>query len=278
MLGRELTRLLASRDDAETTALGSRDCDITDRAAVDSLIMRIRPEVIINCAAYTAVDAAEDAPRAADTLNHLAPAYIAAATRKAGALLIHVSTDYVFDGRATTPYTEGDPTAPLGVYGTTKLLGEKAVMESGCRYAIVRTQWLYSSIGKNFMLTMLRLFETKQGIAVVNDQTGSPTYAADLANALTSIALGFAEGQEGVYHFSNAGSCTWYDFAISIAALHATPCEIRPIATADYPTKATRPRYSVLSKEKISATFGISVPHWRDGLKRCFEALTADSQ
>ena len=273
MLGRDVMRVLASCDNAETVCLGSRDCDITDRETVQSRITELRPDVIINCAAYTAVDAAEDNQEAAEALNHHAPAYIAEAAKKTGSLLIHISTDYVFDGKASSPYTEDMPTAPLGTYGASKRRGEEAVIASGCRHVIIRTQWLYSTAGKNFLLTMKRLFETREQIGVVCDQTGSPTYTADLAAAIKVVAFGFKEGQDGIYNFSNSGCCTWYDFAVSIAALMATRCAIRPIKTSEYPTRATRPAYSVLCKEKIAATFGVQVPHWREGLRRCLEAL-----
>lgn len=276
MLGHRVMELLDGR---QVKGLASADCDIADAGAVSAIVKEWAPDVIINCAAYTAVDKAESEPEMADQVNHIGPANIARAAREAGALLIHVSTDYVFDGTATEPYSEDEPTAPLGAYGQTKLEGERAITASGCKHAIVRTQWLYDSRGKNFMLTMLRLMGERDAIGVVNDQTGSPTYAMDLAQALVVIADTYA-GQDGIYHYSNAGDCTWYDFTLSIAQLHNAPTRISPIATSQYPTPVRRPHYSALSKSKIASTFGVSVPHWRDGLTRCYAewARTRDAK
>lgn len=252
--------------------LTSKDCDIADSEAVMATVREAKPDVIINCAAYTAVDKAEDDEEAADKVNHIGPANIAAAAREVGALLIHISTDYVFDGKATEPYTEDMPTAPLGVYGRTKLEGERAIMASGCKHIIIRTQWLYDSQGSNFLLTMLRLFGEKERLNVVADQTGSPTWAADLAKAVAHIAVSY-KGQDGVYQYSDDGECTWYDFATSIAQLAKATTRLLPVSTNQYPTRATRPHYSVLSKAKIVVTFGVKVPHWRKALSKCFKAI-----
>lgn len=239
MLGSSVTSALAHFPEVVVTPLSSRDCDITNPDAVDATITNASPDVIINCAAYTAVDAAEDDASAANALNHLAPLYIARAANKVNALLIHVSTDYVFDGTASSPYSENAQTAPLGIYGKTKLLGEQAIAATATRYAIIRTQWLYAPHGKNFFLTMLRLFNSRPAISVVSDQIGSPTFTPDLADAIVKVALSFQRGQSGIYHFANSGSCSWYDFAISIAALANTPCQISPIPTSQYPTRAS---------------------------------------
>ncbi len=268
MLGRRVVEALSATD-TEVVGLRSADCDIAEWACVSERVKAERPDVIINCAAYTAVDKAESDGENASRVNAQGPANLGKAAEESGALLIHVSTDYVFDGTASEPYTEDSPTAPLGVYGFTKRLGEKAVAESGCQYVIVRTQWLYDSTGKNFFLTMLRLFETRDAICVVDDQTGSPTYASDLASAIVRIAENF-NGQSGIYHYSNSGECTWYDFAISIAQMANSKTRVSPIPTSQYPTPAKRPSYSVLSKEKVVGTFGVGVPHWRDGLTRCY--------
>ncbi len=273
MLGSSVISALAHSPEVVVTPLSSRDCDITNPDAVDATITNAFPDVIINCAAYTAVDAAEDDASAADALNHLAPLYIARAANKADALLVHVSTDYVFDGTASSPYREDDPTVPLGIYGKTKLLGEQAIATTATRYAIIRTQWLYAPHGKNFLLTMLRLFNSRPAISVVSDQIGSPTFTPDLADAIVKVALSFQQGQSGIYHFANSGSCSWYDFAISIAALANASCQISPIPTSQYPTRATRPHFSVLDTRKLASTFNISIPHWRDALNRCFKAL-----
>ncbi len=273
MLGSSVISALAHFPEVVVTPLSSRDCDITNPDAIDATITNVSPDVIINCAAYTAVDAAEDDASSADALNHLAPLYIARTANKVNALLIHVSTDYVFDGTASSPYREDDPTAPLGIYGKTKLLGEQAIAATATRYAIIRTQWLYAPHGKNFLLTMLRLFNSRPAISVVSDQIGSPTFTPDLADAIVKVAISFQQGQSGIYHFANSGSCSWYDFAISIAALANASCQISPIPTSQYPTRATRPHFSVLDTRKLASTFNISIPHWRDALNRCFKAL-----
>ncbi len=273
MLGSSVTSALAQIPETIVTPLSSRDCDITNPNAVDDTITNAAPDVIINCAAYTAVDAAEDDPDAADALNHIAPLYIARAANKVNALLIHVSTDYVFDGTASSPYREDCQTAPLGIYGKTKLLGEQAITATAKHFAIIRTQWLFAPHGKNFLLTMLRLFNSRPAISVVSDQIGSPTFTPDLAAAIVKVATSFQPGQSGIYHFANAGSCSWYDFAISIAALANTSCQISPIPSSQYPTRATRPHFSVLDTSKLTSSFNIDIPHWRNALNRCFDSL-----
>lgn len=268
MLGRRVMQLLHARFDI-VTGLGSADCDIRDQEAVRAAVSKSEPEFIINCAAYTTVDKAETEPDEAEAVNHTGVANIARAAKEAGCLLIHISTDYVFDGASDRPYTEDMPTAPLGVYGLTKLRGEQAVAASGCKHVIIRTQWLYDCQGRNFFLTMLRLMREKGTIGVVNDQTGSPTYAVDLANAIVRTAYSY-DGQDGIYHFANAGECTWYDFALSIAQLANARTKVNAIPTSQYPTPARRPAHSTLSKEKIASTFEVLPPHWRDALNRCY--------
>ncbi len=277
MLGRRVIESLVKKKMGKAYGLTSADCDITDSDAVDKTVAEFAPDVIINCAAYTAVDKAEDDVETANKVNNIASVNLANAAKANGALLIHVSTDYVFDGAATSPYTEEMAKAPLGVYGKTKSDGEDAIIASGCKHIIVRTQWLYDADGKNFFLTMLRLFGEKDELNVVNDQTGSPTYAGDLAKALVKIALEY-DGQDGVYHFANYGTCTWYDFAMSIAQVAEAETKIHPVSTDKYPTRARRPRYSVLSTDKIANTFGVKVPHWRQALNRCFNRLKRNNE
>jgi len=251
------------------------ELDITDAGAVLQTVKEQRIDVIVNCAAYTNVERAEEDEPTADLLNHKAAAYLAAAAKETGATLIHVSTDYVFDGTAHLPYTEDAPTAPLGVYGRTKLAGERAVAESGCKYLTFRTAWLYSEYGNNFLKTMLRLTAEKERLNVVFDQAGTPTYAGDLAMTIFSIVEGgYFAGNEGLYHFSNEGVASWYDFAAEIAAAAGhDKCRIRPCRTAEFPTKAARPAYSVLDKSKIKETFGLEIPHWRESMLYCLKNM-----
>ena len=251
------------------------ELDITDAGAVLQTVKEQRIDVIVNCAAYTNVEKAEEDEPTADLLNHKAAAYLAAAAKETGATLIHVSTDYVFDGTAHTPYREDTATSPLGAYGRTKLAGEEAVKASGCRYLILRTAWLYSEYGNNFLKTMLHLTSERETLRVVFDQVGSPTYAGDLALAIFSlIEAGRYTGNEGVYHFTDEGVCSWYDFAHAIAAEAGhTHCEIVPCHSSEYPSKVTRPTYSVLDKSKIKAAFGVRIPHWTESLKLCISNL-----
>ena len=251
------------------------ELDITDAGAVLRAVREQGIDVIVNCAAYTDVERAEDDEPTAELLNHKAAGNLAAAAKETGATLFHVSTDYVFDGTAHTPYTEDVTPSPLGAYGRTKLAGERAVMASGCRYLIFRTAWLYSEYGKNFLKTMLCLSSERERLQVVFDQIGTPTYAGDLALALFSIIeAGRYAGNEGVYHFTNEGVCSWYDFATEIAAAAGhDKCRIIPCHTSEFPTKATRPAYSVLDKTKVKQTFQMDIPHWREAMLYCLEKL-----
>lgn len=255
------------------------ELDVTDAGAVLRATEQTRAEAIVNCAAYTNVERAEEDEATADRLNRLAPANLAAAAAATGATLIHISTDYVFDGTAHTPYTEQAPTAPLGIYGRTKLAGEQAVEASGCSYLILRTAWLYSEYGNNFLKTMLRLTSERETLRVVFDQVGTPTYAGDLALAIFSlIEAGRYAGNEGVYHFTDEGVCSWYDFAVEIAAAAGHDiCRIIPCHTSEYPTKATRPAYSVLDKTRFKETFQMDIPHWREALIYCMKRLTENN-
>lgn len=273
-LGSELRRLAATSPN-HYISTDAAELDITDADAVSACMCANRVDIVVNCAAYTNVERAEDDEPAADRLNRLAVGNLAAAAAAAAATLIHVSTDYVFDGSTCVPYTEQAPTAPLGAYGRTKLAGEQAVLTSGCKALIFRTGWLYSEFGNNFLKTMLRLTAEKEHLNVVFDQVGTPTYAGDLALAIFSvIEAGIYAGNEGIYHFSDEGVCSWYDFAVEIAlAAGHTACNIDPCRTADFPTKAQRPAYSVLDKTKIKHTFGLEIPHWRESMLYCLKRL-----
>lgn len=278
-LGRSLRRLGAvSPNNYIYTDVA--ELDITDEAAVGACVRANRIDVVVNCAAYTNVERAEEDEAAADRLNCLAVKNLAQAAAAADATLIHVSTDYVFDGSASTPYAEDSPAAPLGAYGRTKLAGERAVEASGCKYLILRTAWLYSEYGNNFLKTMLRLTGEKERLNVVFDQIGTPTYAGDLALMIFSIIEGgYYAGREGTYHFSDEGVCSWYDFAVEIArAAGRDKCRIQPCRSAEFPTKAARPAYSVLDKTKIKRTFGIEIPHWRESMLYCLHRLEKENE
>ena len=248
------------------------ELDILSAAAIEALFEREKIDVVINCAAYTAVDLAEENEAQADAINHRAVALLADACKRYDATLIHISTDYLFSGDADTPYKEDATPSPLGVYGRTKLAGERAVAESGCKYIIVRTAWLYSEFGHNFVKTMQSLTATRSEVRVVADQIGTPTYAGDLAEAITYIIDSGQISKCGIYHYTNEGVCSWYDFAVEIARLSGNrDCKISPCTTADYPTKAHRPKYSVLDKSKFVATFGLTIPEWQESLEGLFK-------
>lgn len=253
--------------------------DITDLAAVRGMVSREKIDVIINCAAYTNVDAAETNEALAEKLNADAPKNLATAMAETGGLLVHVSTDYVF-GREpyNTPCREDQKGTPTGVYGLTKLHGEQHIIASGCRHVIIRTAWLYSEFGRNFCKTMLHLTATKPELNVVFDQCGTPTYAYDLAGAIITIVGRWSPDDDtfpyGVYHYSNEGVCSWYDFTKMIADIAGrTSCNIRPCHSDEFPSPVTRPAYSVLDKTKIKETFGIEIPYWTESLRRCIENM-----
>ena len=247
--------------------------DITNLVAIRSLVKEKRIAVIINCAAYTNVDAAEDNQELAELLNAKAVENLAIAMKEVGGLLVHISTDYVFGKEPyNTPCKEEQKGTPTGVYGLTKLHGEEAILRIGVRYVILRTAWLYSEYGKNFVKTMLNLTATKPILKVVFDQTGTPTYAGDLADALLTI---IDKPIEGIYHFSNEGVCSWYDFTKMIAEYSGqTQCDILPCHSEEFSSKVKRPAYSVLDKTKIKDTYGIKIPYWTDSLKECVANIT----
>lgn len=250
------------------------ELDITDKSAIIRMMESENIKFVINCAAYTNVDKAEDDFDTANLINNTAVRNLAEACKQFGATFIHVSTDYVFDGSSNIPYTEDMPHEPLGVYGITKLHGEQAVQESGCDYIIIRTSWLYSEYGKNFVKTMMMLTEQRDNLNVVFDQAGTPTYAGDLARAIYNIVENNKyKGNNGIYHFSNEGVCSWYDFAREISELARTECDIRPCHSNEFPSKVNRPHYSVLDKTKIKTTFGLTIPYWKNSLRVCISNL-----
>ena len=254
------------------------ELDITNADAVMHVAKHYSIDAIINCAAYTNVDKAESDQATAELINATAVGNLARAMKEVGGTLFHVSTDYVFGCDGNTPRTEEMPLNPLGVYGLTKLHGEQAIEESGCKALIFRTAWLYSEFGNNFLKTMLRLTAEREQLNVVFDQVGTPTYAGDLALAIFSIIeAGVYEGNEGIYHFSNEGVCSWYDFAVEIAAAAGhTGCRINPCHSSEFPSPVTRPPYSVLDKTKIKNTFDIDIPHWRESMEYCIKRLKAN--
>ena len=252
------------------------ELDITNATAVTKMVNDNDIKAIINCAAYTNVDQAEDDYDFAELLNATAVKHLAQAIKKNDGILVHVSTDYVFGGtKNNTPCSEDEPANPTGVYGITKLHGEQSIIETGCKHLIIRTAWLYSEFGKNFVKTMLNLTATKPNLNVVFDQVGSPTYAYDLAQAIFNIVENRKyKGQNGIFHYSNEGVCSWFDFTKMIAEYAGhTDCDIQPCHSDEFPSKVVRPSYSVLDKTKIKKTFGIHVPYWTDSLKRCLAEL-----
>lgn len=271
-------------DVVEAEGLETTLLDITDSDAVNRLVDAKNIDFIVNCAAYTNVDKAETDEAFCRLLNAQAPRILAEAMRRVGGLLLHISTDYVFGGEAyNVPCREDQQGTPTGVYGQTKLEGEQAIMGVGCDYVILRTAWLYSEYGRNFVKTMLNLTATRPQLKVVFDQAGTPTYALDLARAIATIlekacALG-KDGRRaicGIYHYSNEGVCSWYDFARAIAEYAGhTACDIQPCHSDEFPSPVRRPAYSVLDKTKIKATFGLRIPHWTDSLRTCVRELTA---
>ena len=274
-VGYEIARCLAGR--AQVAAHDRSSLDLANRDAIVARVREFRPEVIVNAAAYTNVDRAEAEVEAARAVNGIAPGVLAQEAKRLGALLVHFSTDYVYDGTKGTPYVETDPTHPLSAYGRTKLEGERAIVESGCDHLILRTSWVYAARGRNFMLTMLHLAATQPEIRVVDDQRGAPTCSRHLAKAVMEI-LERRNGADGVYHASAAGATTWFGFAQAIFAERArtrafTQPRLVAITTRQYPTPAARPANSVLSNARLEATFGVRLPDWRAGLVETLSGL-----
>lgn len=273
-LGSEI-RELTSSSDHHFEFIDQEELDLTDLDSIESFLTESNSDFIINCAAYTAVDKAEDEPEIAQKINADAPGKIAQFCRKNNTRLIHISTDYVFDGYFKRPINEEDHPNPQSVYGKTKLDGEKAVIDNLENAYIIRTAWVYSSFGSNFVKTMLRLGKEKEELNVVSDQIGSPTYARDLADAILTIIKEIQKGNDhpGVYHYSNEGVCSWYDFATEIIKLADLDCVVKPIPTSAFPTKAKRPTYSVLDKTKITYQFELKIDNWKKSLMYALELL-----
>ena len=252
------------------------ELDICDAKAILDFVKANDINVIVNCAAYTAVDNAEDNVELCTKLNADAVGYLAKAAEANGAEFIQISTDYVFDGTAHIPYKETEPTCPNSVYGNTKLAGEQNALTLCSRSMVIRTAWLYSTFGNNFVKTMIRLGKERESLGVIFDQVGTPTYARDLARAIfAAIRQGVVPG---IYHFSNEGVCSWYDFTKAIHRLAGiTTCNVKPLHTSEYPTKAKRPHYSVLDKTKIKNTYGLEVSYWEDSLQKCIHQLIVDN-
>lgn len=274
-LGNEM-RIVAQKSADKYIFTDLAELDITDPLAVERMVLDHDIKVIINCAAYTDVDKAEENFETAELINSKAVENLARSIRLTEGVLVHVSTDYVFGGTPkNTPYIESDPADPTGVYGMTKLHGEQAIQSVGCHYIIIRTSWLYSEFGRNFLKTMMNLTSSRPKVKVVFDQVGTPTYAFDLAQAIFQIVEGrLFEGRDGIYHYSNEGVCSWFDFSKFIARYSGfTDCEVEPCHSSEFPSKVVRPSYSVLDKTKIKECFGISVPYWTDSLKNCIDNL-----
>jgi dTDP-4-dehydrorhamnose reductase len=271
-LGNEMRLLAGENEGYNYFFTDVAELDICDERAVMDFVACHQIDIIVNCAAYTAVDKAEDNQELCNRLNAVAPGFLAKAVATRNGYLVQVSTDYVFDGTAHIPYKEDQPTCPNSVYGVTKLAGEKEALKYCSNTMVIRTAWLYSTFGNNFVKTMIRLGKEKESLGVIFDQIGTPTYARDLASVIfAAINKGIVPG---IYHFSNEGVCSWYDFTKAIHRLAGiTACHVKPLHTEDYPTKAVRPHYSVLDKTKIKETYGVEVPYWMDSLAECIEKL-----
>ncbi len=281
-LGWELRRTLSTLGEVVSAGRGGADhlLDITDLPALETLVKRVEPQLLVNATAYTAVDRAESEPELARRVNADAVAWLGELGRALDCPVIHYSTDYVFSGKGRRPWREEDEPAPLSVYGHTKLEGEQRLAASGARYLVLRLAWVYGARGSNFLLTMRRLMKERARIGVVADQFGAPTWARQIAEASAQILArcregeGFSlQGREGIYHLAAAGKASWHQFAEAIREGLALPCEVQAIGTRDYPTPARRPAWSVLDCDKAWRTFGVRIPHWRQGLALCLEEL-----
>lgn len=273
-LGNEVQVLASSYPQFEFIFTDVEELDICDRKAVEKYFAERKIDVLLNCAAYTAVDKAEEDVELCYRINEKAVGILGEVAAQYGTKMVHVSTDYVFDGTSYLPYTEDRPVCPATVYGKSKLAGELLMMDVCPAAVIVRTSWLYSSFGNNFVKTMIKLGRERDTLNVIFDQVGTPTYAADLADALLQI-VSADKFIPGVYHYSNEGVCSWYDFTIAIHQIAGINCRVLPIESKDYPAKTPRPHYSVLNKKKIKTNYNIQIPHWEDGLRRCMAILAA---
>lgn len=273
-LGSELRDLVQAGVESRYFFTDIAELDITNKTAITEFVVKNSINVIVNCAAYTNVDRAEDERELSDLINRQALQNLAEVCEENKATLIHISTDYVFGGTKNTPYKETDKTEPLGVYGKTKFEGEQAVLKADIDYLILRTSWLYSSYGNNFVKTIKRLSSEKQELRVVFDQVGTPTYALDLASFIIYvIENNLVKSNKGIYHFSNEGVCSWYDFAREIVCLSGNKCEVKPCLSDEFQTKAKRPNYSVLDKTKLRNDFNYVIPYWRESLKKCIKRI-----
>ncbi len=272
-LGNEVQVLASSYSQFEFIFTDVEELDICDRKAVENYFAKRKIDVLLNCAAYTAVDKAEEDVELCYRINEKAVGILGEIAAEYGTRVVHVSTDYVFDGTSYRPYTEDMPVCPATVYGKSKLAGEQLLMDVCPAAVIVRTSWLYSSFGNNFVKTMMRLGKERGTLNVIFDQVGTPTYAADLADTLLQI-ISADKFVPGIYHYSNEGVCSWYDFTISIHKMAGINCLVLPIESKDYPAKTPRPHYSVLNKNKIKSNYNIQISHWEDGLRRCMDILT----
>jgi len=277
-LGSEIKALSSTYPELEFVFTNSSELDICNQVKLTEFVKDNGFKGIINCAAYTAVDKAEQNAGIAGLVNAKAVGHLVAVSQRCQIKLIHISTDYVFDGNSNRPYTERMPVCPLGAYGKTKRAGEMEILHSPSNSIIIRTSWLYSSFGNNFVKTMLRLGEERESLSVVYDQVGTPTYARDLAQVCLNIISqpGRIDLKGKLYHYSNEGVASWYDFAQAIMDMAGIDCKLNPIESKDYPTPTRRPAYSVLNKAKIKADFGIDIPHWRTSLKACMSIIKND--
>lgn len=277
-LGRELREVLEAEHPGITTYVSRNELDITDRAAVEQYLEQGDFSHIINCAAYTAVDRAEEEKLECSSVNIDGVTNLARKADELGIKIVHISTDYVFDGHSYRPYTEGDKVNPLSVYGSTKRKGETALLGLAPDSVIIRTGWLYSPYGHNFVKTILRLSRSESSLRVVCDQIGTPTYAADLARAIVTIVFS-RQWTAGIINFSNEGVCSWYDFAVAIQRIAGiTTCPVRPVHSSDYPTAAQRPPYAVLDKSRFWATYSTPIPHWEESLAKCIARINTNEQ
>ena len=272
-LGNELRKLASVTPDFNFVFTDIAELDITNPGSIEAIMIKENISVIINCAAYTAVDKAESDEVLAYRINADAPGNLAAAALRFDALLVHISTDYVFSGEGFRPYTENISCDPRSTYGMSKLKGEIAVIDSGCRHIIIRTSWLYSAFGNNFIKTVRKYGRERGHLNMIYDQIGTPTHAADLAGAILAIIPQYKDRKSEIYHYSNEGVCSWYDFALEILDQSGIKCTVAPITTFEYPLPAVRPFYSVLNKGKIKKDFNIKIPHWKESLIRCLHEL-----
>lgn len=275
-LGKKVKETFSKKQNINMVYTDIDEMDITSRREVEQKLEELQPTVLINCSAYTAVDKAETERKSALKINQKGPLVLSEKCKKYNTFLIHISTDYVLSGEGFKPYSEDEPIRPINYYGETKALGEEAIQKNYNNAVIIRTAWLYSEHGNNFVKTMLKLGKERQQLGVIDDQVGTPTYAGDLANAIKNIVLQYLSNDDfdkGIYHFTNEGVCSWFDFALKIQSLAGNNVITNPIPTKDFPTPAKRPHYSVLSKRKIKSNFQINIPHWEESLKKCLSII-----